>query len=60
LLVERAAVATGDERAELLDSAGGILEVAAELMNGGYSDFIQVQNEADIYQPSFPSVPAGS
>jgi hypothetical protein len=60
LLVERAAVATGDERTELLDSAGGILEVAAELMNGGYSDFIQVQIEADIYQPSFPSVPAGS
>ena len=60
LLVERAAVATRDERTELLDSAGGILEVAAELMNGGYSDFIQVQIEADIYQPSFPSVPAGS
>jgi hypothetical protein len=60
LLVERAAVATGDERIELLDSAGGVLEVAAELMNGGYSDFIQLQNEAHIYQPSFPSVPAGS
>jgi hypothetical protein len=29
-------------------------------MNGGYSDFIQLQNEAHIYQPSFPSVPAGS
>jgi hypothetical protein len=60
LLTERAAVATGDERTELLDSVGGILEVAAELMNGGYSDFVQVQIEADIYQPSFPSVPAGS
>lgn len=60
LLVERAAAATGDERAELLDSAGGILDVAAELMNGGYSDFVQVQQEAGIYQPSLPSVPAGS
>src|SRR6266545_2593775 len=60
LLVERAAAATGDERTELLDSARGILDVAAELMNSGYSDFIQVQIEADIYQPSLPSVPAGS
>jgi hypothetical protein len=60
LLVERAAAATGDERTELLDSSRGILDVAAELMNSGYSDFIQVQIEADIYQPSLPSVPAGS
>jgi hypothetical protein len=60
LLVERAAAATADERAELLDSAGGILDVAAELMNGGYSDFIQVQQEAGIYQPSLAPVPAGS
>src|SRR6266545_3903438 len=60
LLVERAAAATGDERTELLVSAGGILEVAAELMNGGFSDFIQVQQEAGIFQPSLPSVPAGS
>jgi hypothetical protein len=60
LLVERAAAATGDERTELLDSAGGILDVAADLMNGGYSDFVQVQQEAGIFQPSFPSVPAGS
>jgi hypothetical protein len=59
LLVERAA-ATGDERTELLESAGGILDVAADLMNGGYSDFIQVQQEAGIFQPSLPSVPAGS
>jgi hypothetical protein len=60
LMVERAAAATGDQRTELLDSAGGILDVAAELMNAGYSDFIQVQQEAGIFQPSLPSVPAGS
>jgi hypothetical protein len=60
VLVERAAAATGDERTELLDSARGILDVAAELLNGGYSDFIQVQQEAGIYQPSLPPVPAGS
>jgi hypothetical protein len=60
VLVERAAAATGDEHTELLDSARGILDVAAELLNGGYSDFIQVQQEAGIYQPSLPPVPAGS
>jgi hypothetical protein len=60
LLVQRAAVATGGQRTELLNGAKGILEVAAELMNGGYSDFIQVQQEAGIFQPSLPSVPAGS
>ena len=60
LLVERAAAATGGARTELLDSVGGILDVAAGLMNSGYSDFIQVQQEAGIFQPSLPSAPAGS
>jgi hypothetical protein len=60
ILMGRAAATTGDQRTELLDSAGGILDVAADLMNGGYSDFIQVQQEAGIFQPSLPSVPAGS
>jgi len=60
ILVQRAAAATGDQRTRSLDSAKGILGVAAELMNSGYSDFIQVQQEAGIFQPSFPSVPAGS
>ena len=60
MLPARAAAATGDQRTRSLDSAKGILGVAAELMNSGYSDFIQVQQEAGIFQPSFPSVPAGS
>jgi hypothetical protein len=60
VLVQRAAAATGDQRTGLLDGAKGILDVAAGLMNSGYSDFIQVQQEAGIFQPSLPSVPAGS
>lgn len=63
ILVQRAAAATGDRRTELLDSAKGILDVAAELMNSGYSDFTQVQQEAGIFQPPLPPlppVPAGS
>ena len=60
LLVQRAAAATGGQRTELLNGAKGILVVAAELMNGGYSDFIQVQQEGGIFQPSLPSVQSGS
>jgi len=60
ILVQRAAAATGGQRTQLLDSAKGILGVAAELMNSGYSDFIQVQQGAGIFQPSLPPVPAGS
>jgi len=60
LLVQRAAAATGGQRTELLNGAKGILVVAAELMNGGYSDFIQVQQEGGIFQPSLPSVQSDS
>jgi len=60
ILVQRAAAATGHQRTQLLASAKGVMDVAAELMNSGYSDFIQVQQGAGIFQPSLPSVPAGS
>ncbi len=43
ILVQRAAATTGAQRTQLLNGAKGILDVATELMNGGYSDFIQVQ-----------------
>jgi hypothetical protein len=59
-LVRQAAAATGGQRTQLLDSAKGVMGVAAELMNAGYSDYIQVQQQAGIFQPSLPSVPAGS
>jgi hypothetical protein len=60
ILVQRAAAATGAQRTQLLNGAKGILDVATELMNGGYSDFIQVQQEAGIFQPSLSPVAAGS
>jgi hypothetical protein len=60
LLLERAAAANGDQRTELLEGARGILDVAADLMNSGYRDFVQLQIEAEVYQPTLPSAPAGS
>ena len=59
IMVRQAADATGTERADLLDSAGGIMDVAASLFNGGYSDYVQVQFEGGILQPSFGTAPAG-
>ncbi len=59
IMVQAAADATKTERAGLLDSAGGIMDVAASLFNSGYSDYVQVQFEGGILQPSFGTAPAG-
>lgn len=59
IMVQAAADATETERAGLLDSAGGIMDVAASLFNSGYSDYVQVQFEGGILQPSFGTAPAG-
>ena len=59
IMVRQAADATETERADLLDSAGGIMDVAAGLFNSGYSDYVQIQFEGGILQPSFGTPPAG-
>jgi len=59
IMVRQAADATETERADLLDSAGGIMDVAASLFNSGYSDYVQIQFEGGILQPSFGTPPAG-
>ncbi|HEX9717873.1 MAG TPA: hypothetical protein VGA93_08020 [Actinomycetota bacterium] len=59
VMVEQAANASGAERADVLDSAKGITDVAASLFNSGYSDYVQVQFEGGILQPSFGTAPAG-
>jgi len=59
IMVGQAAEATGTERADLLDSAGGIMDVAASLFNSGYNEYIQIQVEGGIFQPSFGTAPAG-
>lgn len=60
ILVDRAASATGKDRAELLARATSIAAVASDLMNNGYSDYVQVQDQGGIFQPTFPTAPAGS
>lgn len=59
IMVQAAADATETERADLLDSAGGIMEVGARLLNSGYEDYVQIQVQGGIFQPSFGIAPAG-
>lgn len=61
LLLGMAADAEGSEREELVARARGVTDAAAELLSGGYSDFVQAQSEAGLFDPSAlqPPVPTG-
>jgi hypothetical protein len=52
LLLRMAADAEGPEREELVARARGVADAAAELLNSGYSDFVQAQTEAGLFDPS--------
>ncbi len=60
ILLDRAAAASGKGRAALLARATSIQAVASDLMNNGYSDYVQVLDQGGIFQPTFPGAPAGS
>jgi hypothetical protein len=51
-LVALAARAEGAARASLLASAKGVLEVADETLAQGYSDYVQAQTKAGVFEPS--------
>jgi hypothetical protein len=51
-LVDMAADAQGSEREELVARARGITDMAEELLNDGYSEFVQAQSEAGLFDPS--------
>ena len=52
LLLRMAADAEGPEREELVARARGVTDAAAELLSNGYSDFVQAQTEAGLFDPS--------
>jgi hypothetical protein len=52
LLLGMAADAEGSERADLVARARGVSDAAAELLSSGYSDFVQAQTEAGLFDPS--------
>ncbi|HJS26195.1 MAG TPA: hypothetical protein VJ913_03605 [Actinomycetota bacterium] len=52
LLVEMAADAEGEQRELLVARARGITDAAAELLSRGYSEFVQAQTEAGLFDPS--------
>jgi hypothetical protein len=51
-LVDMAADAEGSEREELVARARGVTDMAEELLNDGYSEFVQAQSEAGLFDPS--------
>ncbi len=60
-LLTQASELQGDQQAQLLDSASGVLGLANSTFNDGYSDYIQAQSEAGTFQPVVPgSTGAGS
>jgi hypothetical protein len=51
-LVAMAADAEGAERADLVARARGVADAAAELLSHGYSEFVQAQTEAELFDPA--------
>jgi hypothetical protein len=51
-LLEMAANAEGEQRRELVARARGVADAAADLLNDGYSEFVQAQTEAGVFDPS--------
>jgi hypothetical protein len=51
-LLAMAAEADGAEREELAARARGVTDAAAELLARGYSEFVQAQTEAEVFDPS--------
>lgn len=52
LLVDMAADAEGEQREQLVARAGGVTDAAAELLSSGYSEFVQAQQKAGLFDPS--------
>ncbi|MFB3739732.1 MAG: hypothetical protein ACE14W_12330 [Candidatus Velamenicoccus archaeovorus] len=57
-LLADAAAASGEARDALLDRASSVLDVAQELFADGYTDYVNAQGIAQVFQPTLPS--AGS
>jgi hypothetical protein len=60
VIVSRAVRETGARRTALLGDAKSLMGVAADLMNAGYSDYIQIQFLGHIYQPNLGPGAVGS
>lgn len=54
-LVTDGAQASGDARAKLLDRASSILDVAGGLFADGFTDYVNAQGTAKIFQPILPT-----
>ncbi|HET7929072.1 MAG TPA: hypothetical protein VFM40_05910, partial [Actinomycetota bacterium] len=57
-LLELAAGARGDERAELAARTEAILNAAAEIVDHGYSEYVEAQTTAGAFAPPPPGLPA--
>ena len=57
LSLEQAARTDGDERASLVTSAKGVLEVAQKVFAEGYSDYVQALSAVNLFVPQFPQPP---
>jgi hypothetical protein len=57
-LVALAADAAGPEREALAGSARGVLAAATEVFTRGYAEYVEVQTQANVFQPSAPIVGA--
>jgi hypothetical protein len=51
-LVDMAAEAEGEQREGLAARARGVADAAAELLSRGYSEFVQAQTEAEVFDAS--------
>ena len=60
LLMGMAADAEGAEREELVARTRGVTDSAAELLSRGYSEFVQAQTVAELFDPSALQPPAPS
>ena len=60
LLVQMAANAGGAEREELVARARGVTDAASELLSRGYSEFVQAQTEAELFDPSVLQPPGAT
>ncbi len=60
LLVGMAADAEGSQREELVARARGVADAAAGLLNDGYSEFVQAQAEAGVFDPSVLQPPGAT
>lgn len=57
-LLELGADAQGAERAELATRSQAIANVASEIFDRGYADYIQAQSKAGTFAPPAPGLPA--